>query len=112
MLICYRELWSFSIPKAQEIFSLMLWGTHWSLRQPVHSPGAKCLGEQGLAQSTTMEPDGSGIWGCCDYQQDALHKSQAPLETIYIYVLKRGAAVTAPDRLGYRLKMKVAKQDI
>lgn len=112
MLICYRELWSFSIPKAQEIFSLMLCCTHWSLRQPVHSQGAKCPGEQGLAQSTTMEPDGSGIWECCDYQHDALHKSHAPLETIYIYVLKCGAGVTAPDHLGYRLKMKIAKQDI
>jgi len=61
MLIWYRELWSFSIPKAQEVFS------PYALLHPLEPKAAcaKCPAEQGLAQSTTMEPDGSGIWECC-----------------------------------------------
>lgn len=60
MLICYRELQSFSIPKAQEIVRLVLCCNYWYLRQPVHSQGAKCSG----SPRHHMEPGGNGIREC------------------------------------------------
>lgn len=70
MLICYRELQSFSIPKAQEIVRLMLCCNYWYLRQPVHGQGAKCSG----SLRHYMEPGGQDQGIRLTTKHDALHK--------------------------------------
>lgn len=88
MLICYRELQSFSIPKAQEIVRFMLCCNYWYLRQPVHGQGAKCSG----SPRQHMGPGGNGIGEC--------HWLPSMIETICSFVSKCGPGIAAPKPSG------------